>query len=269
MPTTFRYDRLAAQERKIRLLMLHKDGRPGSRRVECRIETIDQTQSPPYIAVSYRWGDANQVENILLNGHTFEVPKSIWQFLMVLRDSQPGPIDWLWIDSICINQQATLEKSLQVAKMGEIYARAKEVWVWLGQPVTKTKSAIDFITNEELREPTIEQSEGLEQLFNRSFWKRIWIVQEIMLAPELRVFCGDVSFPWHALSSAAYRLQVRADTTEYAAALMRTHAIRIIQAKHTGQFKNQEEKLGYLCYDYYRYTANSKHRTRETRSTAF
>jgi hypothetical protein len=39
----------------------------------------------------------------------------------------------LWIDAICINQKNADEKQAQVPLMGEIYANATEVMVWLGR----------------------------------------------------------------------------------------------------------------------------------------
>jgi Heterokaryon incompatibility protein (HET) len=231
MTARFKYEPLQAPKNQIRLLKLHRAVQLGSELIRCSIETFEHEQCPPYIAVSYHCGDANYKKHILLNGYTFEVPESIWQFLLILQHTESGSMSWLWVDSICINQKTTLEKSLQVAKMGEIYSRAKIVWIWLGQFLNKTESAINFIMNNEVREPTVEESEGLEELFNRSFWKRIWIVQEIMLATELKVFCGDISFPWHMFTSTTYRLLMEADKNKYAASLMRTNAIRIIQAK--------------------------------------
>lgn len=39
----------------------------------------------------------------------------------------------LWVDAICINQQDDVEKTSQVAAMGNIYESAARSIVWLGQ----------------------------------------------------------------------------------------------------------------------------------------
>jgi hypothetical protein len=43
----------------------------------------------------------------------------------------------LWVDAICIDQEqceaSTKERNLQVALMGEVYAKASNTIVWLGQ----------------------------------------------------------------------------------------------------------------------------------------
>lgn len=41
---------------------------------------------------------------------------------------------FLWVETICINQEDTQEKSSQVKRMNETYARADQVAVWLGLP---------------------------------------------------------------------------------------------------------------------------------------
>lgn len=38
----------------------------------------------------------------------------------------------IWVDAICIDQASKVEKNLQVAMMAEIYRKAKDVAVWLG-----------------------------------------------------------------------------------------------------------------------------------------
>ena len=38
----------------------------------------------------------------------------------------------LWTDAICINQDSNSERDDQVQRMGETYAQADEVFVWLG-----------------------------------------------------------------------------------------------------------------------------------------
>jgi hypothetical protein len=50
----------------------------------------------------------------------------------------------LWIDAVCINQQDVTERSEQVKMMREIYERATEVIVWLGeQPVASVTTSPD------------------------------------------------------------------------------------------------------------------------------
>ena len=44
-----------------------------------------------------------------------------------------------------------------------------------------------------------EQWVALEHLCRRAYWKRAWIVQEIVLARQIEVYCGENSVPWTTL----------------------------------------------------------------------
>ena len=47
-------------------------------------------------------------------------------------DSPTVRVDWLWVDSICIDQLNNLERSSQVQRMKDIYEHAMNTVVWLG-----------------------------------------------------------------------------------------------------------------------------------------
>ncbi|KAN0122858.1 hypothetical protein V8E51_001184 [Hyaloscypha variabilis] len=52
-----------------------------------------------------------------------------------------------------------------------------------------------------------KQGRAINALTERRYWKRIWIVQEIMLAKEIRVFCGERSVSWSCFSMLQELLQ--------------------------------------------------------------
>jgi len=49
------------------------------------------------------------------------------------------------MDSVCIDQQSIKEKNVQVSMMGQIFATAKRVVVWLGEEDEDTASAYKTI----------------------------------------------------------------------------------------------------------------------------
>ena len=117
---------------------------------------------------------------------------------------QPGTIV-LWIDNICINQEDSSEKSSQVRMMAEIYKRAKSVFVWLGREGEESNIGMDFI----LRIPEQEHQGMLSvrgsdphqwgafvALMRRAWFTRRWVVQEIALAKEAFLVCGDSFVNW-------------------------------------------------------------------------
>jgi hypothetical protein len=87
-------------------------------------------------AVSYSWGNIEEADErkVVLDGSPFTVSPNLYSLLKRLRDS--GRTKPIWIDFICIDQQNTTEKSRQIAMMGDIYSKADEVLIWLGDHQT-------------------------------------------------------------------------------------------------------------------------------------
>jgi hypothetical protein len=99
---------------------------------------------PPYVGVSYVWGDnarphgikCNYSDTAIVQGkhHDFftldsieyvKVTSNLKRLLLGLRDYE----EWgtFWIDSICINQEDVEERSEQVQLMSGIYSMAQNV----------------------------------------------------------------------------------------------------------------------------------------------
>jgi hypothetical protein len=108
------------------------------------LETFEIGQCPPYSTMSYTWGpplntkqceedytrDSHRVITLLTSrgkGH-LSIGRNLYEGL------QKGlpEVQYLWVDAICINQNDTAERSIQVPLMGSIYADANSVLVWLG-----------------------------------------------------------------------------------------------------------------------------------------
>uniref|UniRef100_A0A0B7KR48 Heterokaryon incompatibility domain-containing protein n=1 Tax=Bionectria ochroleuca TaxID=29856 RepID=A0A0B7KR48_BIOOC len=112
----------------------------------------------------------------------------------------------LWIDAICINQKSTDEKNYQVQLMGEIYARAERVIIWLGLGVPDDEelfrkarrrgrvshsrgqsdtSSASFIDSW-IEEP---KSETLDRISNNAWFTRVWTIQGMLLTtnPVFRI----------------------------------------------------------------------------------
>jgi len=99
-------------------------------------DTVPMIDSPvknkyQYEAVSYCAGDAADFLSLTLNGHAFNVFRSLWEALQRFRD--PGDIRVLWIDQVCINQLDIAERDRQVLLMKNIYENAQQVLIWLGE----------------------------------------------------------------------------------------------------------------------------------------
>jgi hypothetical protein len=127
----FRYRPLNTARREIRLLVLH----PGEDILDlfsysCSLIYVSMDEDPEYEALSYVWGSEANKQKILIDGRQLSVTANLAEALNHLYDSDS--VRKLWVDAICINQRDIRERSHQVQNMTEIYARARNVMVWIG-----------------------------------------------------------------------------------------------------------------------------------------
>src|SRR3569833_2353661 len=144
---TVQYSPLS-RENEVRLFHLHpgSDGDVVTGRMEC-LELGSAYNS--FEALSYVWGGTDDGVTILVDDISVSVTKSLEAALRHLR-FQDRP-RMLWIDYICINQYDIEERNRQVAKMGDIYACAVAVLIWLGEATPDTVVGIkvlDYFINE-------------------------------------------------------------------------------------------------------------------------
>lgn len=96
----------------------------------CELVSTDLDAAPSYKALSYVWGDHGKVESITCSGFQREVTVNLFEGLRRMRGLDR--VETTWADAICINQTDKHEKSSHVNQMADIYDRAAEVVVWLG-----------------------------------------------------------------------------------------------------------------------------------------
>lgn len=174
--------------------------------IECDLQHIQLNQDLSYQALSYEWGPPNAHHNdatfpmddttILLNGSVITVRRNLFHALSHLRHSlgdQP-----IWIDALSINQSDTPERNQQVKLMGSIYGGATQVLIWPGRTEDLDERAEALLNRQDdgyqnLTEAITETSlvsTLVEELCGRTYWKRVWIQQEVFLAKSLRIMYG-------------------------------------------------------------------------------
>src|SRR3569833_2294898 len=122
---------LTNQIRLLRLLPLEPGQGNDSSQYELFTSDLDSCENT-YSALSYAWGSPDQsVRRIKVNGIDFPVRENLGHALAALRTAGERVF---WIDAICIDQDNKQERNHQVKQMGDIYRRAAQVFVWLGQP---------------------------------------------------------------------------------------------------------------------------------------
>ncbi|KAH7119931.1 heterokaryon incompatibility protein-domain-containing protein [Dendryphion nanum] len=112
-------------------------------RVSCTVSHVSLELPPPYIALSYTWGDSNEKAPILIDGAIIHVTKNLEVALAHLTPEDQEIS--LWIDALCINQQDSTEKTEQVGQMHNIYSRATSVTTWLGPSADDSDAVMDWI----------------------------------------------------------------------------------------------------------------------------
>ncbi|RGP71236.1 hypothetical protein FLONG3_7186 [Fusarium longipes] len=221
LPPTFPYRHLERDE--IRLLEIQ----PGDTDlISINLHTVKNLTDQRYWALSYVWGARENPATVLLNRQPFTITRNLYDALYEYRRHTPlGKLGetaraWLWVDAICINQNDQVEKSIQVPRMSDIYGKCEHVLAWLG-PVESKEADRTSKLAEKLKEFTspidkdlIEDNrikryielgqsddnaaaeiefvrQALRSIGRRPWFRRIWILQEAVLAQrEPILLCG-------------------------------------------------------------------------------
>jgi hypothetical protein len=151
------------------------------------------------------------------------------------EDGPDGSETWIWIDQICINQADAEERGKQVSLMGDIYEGGFWTFIWLGSEDKYTQTAVETIIKLDAAKaklstskilPYDEEAKGvyeaanipyvspaewtsLAALFQRQYFRRLWVVQENVLSRVTLGQCGHVEVPWTALCNLAQQLHYR------------------------------------------------------------
>ncbi|KAI0136500.1 heterokaryon incompatibility protein-domain-containing protein [Xylariales sp. AK1849] len=163
---------------------------------------------------------------ILCDGVEVSVGGELHAALRRLRE--PDEALKIWVDALCINQNDVAEKNEHVALMGEIYAGADLVHIWFGESVGNEEHATEalmtisnvfdglvdlfiggqarnlgafqsrFINDERIRKMDFGAS---MELLDRSWFERIWVIQEVAMARKVTVNIGGTRLPWDLFSA--------------------------------------------------------------------
>jgi hypothetical protein len=221
------YDQRILSGRMFRLLFIHP-AQYYDQQLKCSCLPFAIDVAPPFEALSYVWGSPTSTIEVLCNGQPFPIQSGLANALLRLRLKQVTRI--VWADAICINQGDIEERNHQVPLMGSIYPSATRVIVWLGtaDPEHTARALLvaeligaaceqharkrKFVSSDDeigvlfdlpvdIFTPNVCAS--LKELFERPWFSRIWCVQEIRLARDALVLCGEYEISWKKLGLAA------------------------------------------------------------------
>ncbi|KAI2607924.1 HET-domain-containing protein [Hypoxylon sp. NC1633] len=165
------------------------------------LNSIPLNSSTGYEAISYTWGDERgdiTRSRCLFIGESWlalPITKNCEAALRRLRLPEKDRV--LWIDAVCINQTNILERSHQVGLMHRIYSTASTCLVYLGEHRKNSRTAMKFIDWERKSGFMTKQlSVALSSLFKRPYFRRTWILQELVLSKTIVVYCGGTTTRW-------------------------------------------------------------------------
>ena len=165
---------------------------------------------------------------------TISVTQNLATALPYLRKRDKPRV--FWIDAICVNQHDFAERGHQVKRMAAVYSMANQVIAWLGlesQNSTLALRAIDHLGSQLRVDWNIntmtsvstgeiitafnttliddDEVELVGNLLRRPWFERLWIWQEVRLAREAYLFCGNEGVPWESFRKAVSYLQKSSD----------------------------------------------------------
>lgn len=216
-------------DRVIRILELLPGS--GNQVLSCRLHFINVDDGFEYLALSYVWGDPTQESWVMCNTKSLRITPNLWNLLHQLRNAHKA--EFLWADAICIDQSNVAERSQQVRLMGDIYAKASGVVVWLGVKDSRSQAAfvgikttvrmmvenLQFAENyggysssdldafDELKPGERSMTLEILRFFENPWFSRVWVLQEVGLASKVIVMCGSELIDWNNIGSMAMFLR--------------------------------------------------------------
>lgn len=200
---------------EIRLLRLSRRKSTDDQVLHGSLENTTLSIRPEYTALSYTWADADgnrDLSEVIFLGDLWNplpITQNCAAALRRLRSRHQEQI--LWVDSICMNQSSKDEKSHQVGLMRDIFSRATSVTLFLGGDEDTPEARLLERTSENLFYKgnqgdivwaALHDHVSVRALFDRPYWSRIWVIQEVLLSKMVLLVLGQTAIPLQSLLQA-------------------------------------------------------------------
>ncbi|KLJ12168.1 hypothetical protein EMPG_09596 [Blastomyces silverae] len=186
--------------------------------------------APAYEALSYEWAGNLGLRPVKCGSQEFRLSANLRAGLKRLRYTNRRRL--IWVDAICIDQDNSQERSHQVSLMRDIYRNAQRALIWIGEEKEHTGAAFEIIPalaenwaaqgSQDDKPPSMPPRSTAEphanqlldpsnkalwnsiiDVFTRPYFKRTWIIQEIIVSKAASVICGGWMVDWTSFHRAA------------------------------------------------------------------
>ena len=162
IPGQYEYREILAKD-YIRILTLY----PASELNAPLCGELDQAPLEPessYATISYSWGmnadgDATLNRIIYISGRPLAITQNLFEGLKRIRHLEVPRR--LWVDAICINQGATLERNAQVSQMAKIFSCSNHLIIWHGEGESEDDDNLILrVASYDLEQCTLNNEDG-------------------------------------------------------------------------------------------------------------
>ncbi len=187
------YTRLDFLSYEIRLLNIQEA--PYNESIHCTLEQTTLLDPGSYHALSYCWGDSEE------RGLQIRLMRQIYSQAIFV-------ISWLGDDPDDIASAAK-------------YLFENGSYKWFP---SRRRTATDFGSfaggrnTEEIEEWVLQRWRIFQIFFEMSYWRRVWVIQEIASSDQVKVFFGDIVMDWKSITSALDHFKEHSDKVPKACA---------------------------------------------------
>lgn len=167
-----------------------------------KLEEFIQSKVPPYAILSHRWGSPEEELNFKeVSKQRIDRRKEGYRKLArACRTAAAYEVDYLWIDTCCIDKKSSAELTEAINSMFSWYQDAKICLAYL-HDVTSGQETDETSSGSELNE--FFNSSEHDRSFRSSVWfTRSWTLQELLAPKDVAFFNGSWNYIGTKISKA-------------------------------------------------------------------
>jgi Heterokaryon incompatibility protein (HET) len=188
---------------------------------ELRFEQFYGSSTPPYAILSHRWGDDEislqdlqaAIKDKASVNHGAFLATNFWKIQKTREEASASDIDWVWIDTCCINKESSAELSEAINSMYKWYQNAKICYAYMFDVVWAAENS-DITVGHDLSyaaepdadspglslntmttmEAAISNVTNATSFQNSSWFSRGWTLQELLAPRTIKFFDSGWNF---------------------------------------------------------------------------